>query len=78
MLPITFKSSESTDAAGLDREKGAEKLSSFSSLDASDTNGVAASLLFFWSVILVLENILSRPDVFHWIYRFTISSNFIV
>ena len=78
MLPITFKSSDSKDAAGLDLEKGAEKLSSFSSLDESDTDGFAASLLFFWSVSLVLENILSRPDVFHWIYRFAISSNFIM
>ena len=78
ILPITFKSSDNIEAAGLDRENGAEKLSSLSSLDASEIIGFAASLLFFGSVSLVLENILFSPNVFHWIYWFAVSSNFVM
>ena len=46
MLPITFKSSDRFEAAGLDWENGAEKLISFSSIEGSDTKGFAASLFF--------------------------------
>ena len=46
MLPITFKSSDSIEAAGFDWENGAEKLTSFSSIEESDTTGFAASLFF--------------------------------
>ena len=52
MLPITFKSSDSTDAAGLDRERLKNWLFS---LDVSDTRTCRSIATFFWSVSLVLE-----------------------